>query len=254
MDKFDVIVVGAGVGGSASALQLARAGLDVLLLDKAKVPGHRNMTGGILFGNYLDNYGMSNLIPNFQKEAPVERQISDHEVYAISDPSKKTSSYKVKSFSGSFLSKLGIFSSDFSTGTDFTILRSKFDSWLAKQALAAGAMLATEISVQDLLFEDKAVIGVITPNETISSKLVIDASGVTSTLVERAGLRERLSTKNIYHGIKHLYSVSETMINEKFRVRDDKFRSMLFLGDFMRGVQGGAFIYPNEESLSVGLV
>ena len=90
MEKFDVIVVGAGVGGSASALQLARAGLDVLLLDKAKVPGHRNMTGGVLFGKYLNKYGLSDLLPNFPKEAPVERKITDHIVYGISDPSRKT--------------------------------------------------------------------------------------------------------------------------------------------------------------------
>ena len=254
MDKFDVIVVGAGVGGSASALQLARAGLDVLLLEKAKVPGHRNMTGGVLFGNYLNKYGMSDLIPNFPREAPVERKISDHIVYGISDPSIKTGSYKVKSISDSILAKLGIFRSDFSTGTDFTVLRGKFDRWLSRQALAAGAMLATETTVEDLLIENGTVVGVLTPKESIYSDLVIDASGVTSTLVEKAGLRRRLDATDVYHGIKHLYALNNTEIEEKFRVEEDKFKAMLFLGDFMRGVQGGAFIYPNQDTLSVGLV
>lgn len=254
MNKYDVIVVGAGVGGSASALQLARAGLDVLILDKAKVPGHRNMTGGVLFGRYIDKYSMSDLIPNFPNEAPVERKISDHVVYGISDPSIKTGSYKVKSFSNSILAKLGVFRSDFSTGTDFTVLRGKFDRWLSRQAIAAGAMLATETTVEDLLIENDTIVGVLTPKESIYSDLVIDASGVTSTLVEKAGLRRRLDPTNVYHGIKHLYSLTSTAIEEKFRVAKDQFKAMLFLGDFMRGVQGGGFIYPNKDTISVGLV
>src|SRR5687768_4485774 len=35
---FDVIVVGAGPGGSAAAIRLAQAGWSVLLLDKARFP------------------------------------------------------------------------------------------------------------------------------------------------------------------------------------------------------------------------
>ena len=38
MRRFDAIVVGAGPAGSATALLLARAGADVLLLDRARFP------------------------------------------------------------------------------------------------------------------------------------------------------------------------------------------------------------------------
>lgn len=37
-DKFDAIVVGAGVAGSVAALVMARAGLDVLVMNAATVP------------------------------------------------------------------------------------------------------------------------------------------------------------------------------------------------------------------------
>ena len=37
----DVIVVGAGPAGSSAALRLAQAGLDVLVLDKARFRGRR---------------------------------------------------------------------------------------------------------------------------------------------------------------------------------------------------------------------
>ena len=39
MDKFDVIVVGAGNGGLAAAANTAKAGLKTLLLEKHNIPG-----------------------------------------------------------------------------------------------------------------------------------------------------------------------------------------------------------------------
>lgn len=45
MEKYDVIVIGAGPGGSAAAALLAREGKKVLLVDKNKSAGGRMMTG-----------------------------------------------------------------------------------------------------------------------------------------------------------------------------------------------------------------
>jgi electron transfer flavoprotein-quinone oxidoreductase len=42
----------------------------------------------------------------------------------------------------------------------FTILRPKFDRWLASKAEEAGALLITSTVVDDLLYKDKQVIGV----------------------------------------------------------------------------------------------
>jgi len=44
-DKFDAIVVGAGVAGSVAALVMARAGLDVLVIERGDSAGCKNMTG-----------------------------------------------------------------------------------------------------------------------------------------------------------------------------------------------------------------
>lgn len=48
MDRFDVLVVGAGPGGSVAALVLARAGARVALLDKSAFP--RDKACGDLVG------------------------------------------------------------------------------------------------------------------------------------------------------------------------------------------------------------
>ena len=47
LERFDAIVVGAGPGGSVTAYRLARAGVRVLLLDRARFPRDKPCGGGI---------------------------------------------------------------------------------------------------------------------------------------------------------------------------------------------------------------
>ena len=49
-DKFDAIIVGAGLAGSAAALKLAQAGLEVVLVERGPYPGSKNLSGGVLYG------------------------------------------------------------------------------------------------------------------------------------------------------------------------------------------------------------
>src|SRR5579863_446338 len=69
-DDFDVIVVGAGMAGSAAALRLAQAKVNVLLLERGAEPGSKNLSGGILWGNDL-----ARVLPNWAEEMPVERHL-----------------------------------------------------------------------------------------------------------------------------------------------------------------------------------
>jgi flavin-dependent dehydrogenase len=46
-DQHDVVIVGAGPGGSAAAHYLAKHGLDVLLLDKANFPRDKTCGDGL---------------------------------------------------------------------------------------------------------------------------------------------------------------------------------------------------------------
>src|SRR5437773_7500382 len=47
VERFDVIVVGAGPAGSTAAYRLARAGARVLLLDRARFPRDKPCGGGL---------------------------------------------------------------------------------------------------------------------------------------------------------------------------------------------------------------
>ncbi|MDJ0270555.1 MAG: FAD-dependent oxidoreductase [Aigarchaeota archaeon] len=257
VEKFDVVVVGAGPAGSAAAITLAREGYDVLLLEKAKVPGHRNITGGVLFGRYLPGYGMIDLIPEFEEEAPLERRIVAHELYALQQPQREDNrlTYRLlKMDKRSIATRLGLTMLNVDTGHDYTVLRARFDKWMASKAVEAGAIMVTGKSVEHLLTRGNQVVGVVTDdNEEIMCNVVIDCGGVTSRLVEQAGLRGKLEPHQVYHGVKHVYKLEPTLIEERFSA-DGGFKAVYLLGDFMHSTVGGGFLYPNRDTVSVGIV
>jgi electron transfer flavoprotein-quinone oxidoreductase len=255
MSDYDVIVVGAGPAGSAAALTLARKGVDVLMLDKARVPGERNMTGGVIYGDFPGDWGLIKLVPDFEAKAPLERRIISNEVVVLGAPDlKKGTSRFYRLSKTSLATRVGLFPLTFETGHDYSVLRRQFDRWFADLAVDAGAMLSTSTTVEGLIKENSAVVGVRTPKEELRAKLVIDASGVTSTLVSEAGLRDRLTPRQLYHGIKRVYKMDQGELEKRFRVHGNDGRAIFFLGEFMQEIGGGAFIYTNRETLSVGLV
>ena len=73
MDIFDAIIVGAGPAGCAAAYTMAKAGLNILVLERGQYVGAKNMWGGAFFGPV-----MNELFPGFWKEAPVERFLKRH--------------------------------------------------------------------------------------------------------------------------------------------------------------------------------
>src|SRR5512137_1964294 len=71
MDKFDVIIVGAGLAGLGAAYTLAGSGLEVLIFERGDYPGAKNVTGGRLYVNPVRN-----LFPDLFENAPLERFIT----------------------------------------------------------------------------------------------------------------------------------------------------------------------------------
>lgn len=64
-DKFDAIVVGAGVAGTVAAYVMAKAGLDVLVIERGNSAGSKNMTGGRLYAHSIES-----IMPGFATSAP----------------------------------------------------------------------------------------------------------------------------------------------------------------------------------------
>lgn len=234
MEKFDSIVVGAGPAGSSSAYVMAKAGLQVLVLERGKYPGAKNMWGGAFFGPVMEG-----LFPDFWKDAPIERSVSRHAI--------------------SFLTKRDSLSIDFRSerfekNHGFIVLRAKFDQWLAKKAEQAGAIIANGLEVDDLLYEGGTVVGVKVGTETFTANIVILADGANSLLAAKAGLRKEYSAHDVKQGVKEVIKLPREVIEERFQLQGDAGAALEFIGSCTRGIPGGGFLYTNRDSLSVGVV
>ena len=137
--KFDAIVVGAGPAGCACAYKLAQAGLEVLVVERGKFAGAKNMWGGAFFGPTLGE-----LLPDFWEEAPIERYVARHRFSLLSDEDSLSVEFTTPKFSQR-------------PYNGFTLLRSKFDRWFATKVQEAGAIVATGLQADDLLWDGKQV-------------------------------------------------------------------------------------------------
>lgn len=232
-EKFQVIVIGAGLAGSAAAYQLAKAGREVLLVDRGKGPGAKNMTGGRIY-----TYALKKLLGDEWQEAPLEREVT-REMMMMMTP--QTSVAIDSTFSSV-------------NQQSYTVLRSKLDAWLAAKAEDAGAMMIPASTVDTFLMRDGKVCGVKIGDEELEADLVISAEGVNSLVAERSGIIKPLELKNIALGIKHIVQLPEAVINERFNTVSDVGTAMLCVGECTKGISGGAFLYTNKNSISLGMV
>ncbi len=253
-EKYDVIVVGAGVGGNAAALYLARKGYQVMLIEKGMVAGHKNLTGGVLYGSFHAGFGLIDLLPEFEKEAPVERKVIDYRLVLLSSPVKINGKYSYKYLEGKDLPLLDSFAHRLKgTGHDYTVHRARFDKWFSSKVEQAGGIVVTGTAVEDLLWKDGKVSGVRTSKEEVEADLVIDASGVTSKLVTKAGLRGPLDPEDVYHGVKLVFELGEGEIESRFGLGKGEGIAMAIMGDFLHGMKGGGFLYTDRSTISVGI-
>ncbi|MEM4288687.1 MAG: FAD-dependent oxidoreductase [Nitrososphaerota archaeon] len=254
---YDVVVVGAGPAGCAAANYLATRGVDVALVDKAQVPGQKNVTGGVIYTKYIAGYGFEDAFPGFRAEAPLERRIVSHEVEILSSAETvdgKAVYRRASIGEASLLNSLGVTGFNLTGSEGYSVLRAKLDRWMSKKVSENGGVVVTYKAVEDLYFEDNHVKGIVTSSETITCNLVIDASGVTSRLVDRVGLRSTLTPERVYHGVKHVYKLSPEKIEERFGLKPGEGKAIFYMGDVMQGINGGGFLYTNKDTLSVGIV
>jgi len=233
-ERFDAIVVGAGPAGSVAAYCMAKAGLEVLLIERGDAPGAKNMTGGRLYGHSLHK-----ILPNFWEEAPVERKVTRETVTFMT---------------GETAVSLDVKSEKWNETPSFTVLRSEFDAWLASKAEEAGAMLAAGVKVDELIMENGKVIGVRCDEDEMLANVVIAADGVNSLLAQKAGIRGELLAKHVAVGAKEVIELPTEVIENRFNLTGDTGAAQLFVGECTRGLQGGGFIYTNKNTVSLGLV
>jgi len=177
----DVVVVGAGPAGSVTALLLARRGIRVLLLDRARFPRDKPCSEYLTpeTTRVLERLG-EGILPAVEASAPA-----------------RLTGMRIVTPDGS--SAVGRFRPGPGYAPPrpygFALPRTTFDRILVDAAVGAGVELREEATVNDLLRDTGAVNGVRTgeagggKREELRTRIVVGADGLRSVVARRLGYR-----------------------------------------------------------------
>ena len=236
MDNFDVIVVGGGLAGLSAAYCLAKEGIGVLVVERGDYSGANNITGGRLYCNPIRS-----LLPDIIEKAPLERFVTKERILMMSDKS----SVAIELSSQKFGQK---------PYHSYTVLRAKFDQWLADQVNAAGGMIVTKNRVDDLIMDGTKVRGIKACEDKIPANVVLAADGVMSLVAEKAGLKQRQKPQDYAVAVKEVIELSPQIIEQRFNLAPGEGAAQMYAGAITKGMFGGGFLYTNLSSISLGLV
>lgn len=172
--KYDVVVVGARVGGSTSALFASKSDVDVLMLEKRQEIGSPvQCAEGVTY----NTFETLEIKPN---EKYIRSKIKGANIHA---PDGRCINYEGGVAEGLVLD------------------RKVFDKELASEAAKSGSDIMVKTAVKDLIIKDHKVCGVIAKHlgETIEVKadVVIAADGIESNMARMAGLKTIQSPQQI---------------------------------------------------------
>lgn len=228
----DVIVVGGGPAGISCAITIARAGKKVVLIERGKFSGSKNVFGGAIYAQPTRE-----VFPDFEKTAPLERKNVEHKYALLGVDDSTVISYKNKH----------------ENAVSYTVVRAKFDRWMAEEAKKEGVILVEETVVRELIVENERVVGVKTELEDYYSNIVVLADGVNSLLAKQIGLRGEIKPEDAALSVKEVIKLDKEKINDRFHINDDEGCVYEIFGGPMLGMLGLGFIYTNENSVSIGL-
>jgi electron transfer flavoprotein-quinone oxidoreductase len=205
--------------------------MKVAVLERGRATGSKNLFGGRVYSAPLEKvYG------NLRKEAPIERWVKHERMSMVADDGALSISY------------------DSSGSTSFTAYLSKLVAWMGSKAEAQGAIIVTDIRVDEVVMEDGRAVGVVAGGDRIDAGVVVIAEGVNRLLCEGMEVVPKLSPGQVALGAKEVVRLSSERINERFGTAGDEGLAWFFLGKPSNYLPGGAFLYTNSSTVSIGLV
>lgn len=235
---YDAVVVGAGPAGVSAGLTMAGQGLKVIIIERGRFAGAKNLSGGTLY-----THALLELLPDlWDRDPPLERPVTEHGFWFLS----KGAVTRLTHRSGGL------------EPVSYTVLRARFDRWFAEQAMEVGALLIGKTTVTDFLRGGKEeVVGVTTdrPEGDLYAPIVIVAEGVNNLLTQKLGLAKAdLWPEYVALGVKEVIGLSEEEIEKRFGLwGPEEGLAVQIFGDATIGLPGAAFLYTNRKSVSLGV-
>ena len=257
----DVLIIGAGPGGLACALHLANliekhtaasktpalSTENIYVLEKARELGAHQLSGAI-----MDPRGMAELVPDFEKSAPLDTPVTGDAAYYFTESSAH---------------KLPITPPPLANHGNYVVSLNKIVKWLGGLVEKKGVNIFTQFAGRELLYDRNGIAGVLTedkgvdkfgkpkdnftPGYELGAKVTVLAEGPRGSLTKELVNRLKLDGLNpqVYGiGIKELWDVQPGRIDTGYVAHT--------LGwPLGSDLYGGGWIYGMQNNrVSLGMV
>ena len=200
MEKFDVLVVGAGTAGCLAAKTAAEKGLKVCVIDSKK----KENIGAKICGDALGEHHLKTLGLEKPKGDELEKKIEGVQIFS---PDLNT-----------------VFTIEDKDFVGYILNRRLFGQWLLKKAIDKGALLMESTQFLEPVFDGGFVVGgkVKSAGKTIQlmSKVVVDASGfagaVRQKLPNEMGIENKIENEDVEACYREIRQLKQEDENTKY--------------------------------------